>query len=55
MQSSQTLYIKTICPTLTKCKKHHAILKQEIDRRVYQENILKDVDNTNRKGLLRKK
>ena len=56
---SQTLRIKTICSTLTKYKKHCAILKQNFIERGYRENILKDeidkVDNTDRKELLRKK
>ena len=51
--------IKTICSTLTKYKKHCAILKQNFIERGYKENILKDeidtVDNIDQKYLLSKK
>ena len=56
---SQALRIKTICSTLTKCKKHCAILKQNFIERGYDERILNDeinkVDNIDRKDLLSKK
>ena len=45
--------------TLTECKKHCAILKQNFVERGHEENILKEeidkVDNIDRKDLLRKK
>ena len=55
MEYSQELRIKTICSTLTKYKKHYAIMKQTFTEGGYQENILKAIDNTDRKDLFRKK